>query len=152
TKDAARAPRSQENSLFPRKRTDRRIAAFVLVSLLAAIFVWRHALAANVLWSSAAGSAWLTTTNWTGSAVPTGTDVAQFGANPTAATGVGINFNGTTNAGVQVNGQKIEEVGAVEVTSARAAAFLIGDSSTTAGATGQFRLNGATVNSVSHVI
>src|SRR5439155_12139010 len=33
-----------------------------------------------------------------------------------------------------------------------AAAMLIGDSSTTVGATGTFRLNGATVNSVAHVI
>lgn len=125
---------------------------FVMVASLATIFVWRQALAANVLWSSPAGSAWLTTTNWTGGAVPTGTDVAQFGANPTGVGGAGINFNGATNAGPQINGQKIEEVGAVEVTSARAASLLIGNSSTTAGASGTFRLNGAVVNSVAHVI
>jgi predicted extracellular nuclease len=128
------------------------IAALIVFTLFTSIFVWREVFAANILWSSAAGSAWLTAGNWTGGAVPTGTDVAQFGVNPTAATGVGINFNNTTNAGVQTNGQRIEEVAAVEITSARAAAFLIGDSSTTAGATGMFRLNGATVNAVTHVI
>src|SRR3989442_1532476 len=116
------------------RRTRTAITAFVVVTLLATMFVAVHVFAANILWSSAGGSAWLTAGNWTGGAVPTGTDVAQFGANPTAATGVGINFNGTTNAGPQINGQKIEEVGAVEITSARAAAILIGDSSTTAGA------------------
>src|SRR6185503_4215496 len=130
----------------------RPVMMIVIVSALASVFVFRHALAASILWSAAGGSAWLTAGNWTGGAVPTGADVAQFGTNPTAATGVGINFNGTTNAGVQINGQKIEEVGAVEITSARAAAFLIGDSSTTAGATGMFRLNGVTVNGVPNVI
>ena len=134
------------------RRTRTVITAFVGVTLIATMFVAVHVLAASILWSSAGGSAWLTTTNWTGSAVPTGTDVAQFGANPTAATGAGINFNGSTNAGPQINGQKIQEVGAVEITSARAAAMLIGDSSTTAGATGMFRLNGASVNSVPNVI
>ena len=128
------------------------IAMLIVFASLATVFVWRQVFAANVLWSSAAGSAWLTTTNWTGGAVPTGTDVAQFGTNPTGTGGVGINFNGTTNAGTQINGQKIEEVGAVEITSARAAAMLIGNNSTTSGATGTFRLNGAAVNSVAHVI
>jgi autotransporter-associated beta strand protein len=105
-----------------------------------------------ILWASAGGSAWLTGTNWTGGAVPTGTQVAQFGTNPTAATGAGINFNGITNAGVQVNGSKIQEVGAVEITPARAAGMIIGNSSTTVGATGMFRLNGATINGMSDVI
>ena len=108
--------------------------------------------AASVLWSSAAGSAWLTGTNWTGSAVPTSADVAQFGANPTAATGVGINFNSTTNAGTQTTGNRIEDVGAIEITSARAAAMIVGNSTTTAGATGTLRLLGATVNGVDNTI
>ncbi|MFZ4545005.1 MAG: beta strand repeat-containing protein, partial [Saprospiraceae bacterium] len=107
---------------------------------------------AQVLWSSATGSAWLTGSNWTGAAVPTAAQIAQFGVNPTAATGVGINFNGTTNAGTQVNGSKIQELGAVEILTARAAAFIIGNSSSTAGATGMFRLNGATVNSIPNSI
>ena len=38
------------------------IAGFVLLvaTLLATVFVWRPVIAANILWSSAAGSAWLT--------------------------------------------------------------------------------------------
>jgi predicted extracellular nuclease len=124
----------------------------VVVTLSVTVFVWRHALAANILWSSAGGSAWLTGSNWTGAAVPTATDVAQFGVNPTAATGAGINFNNTTNAGTQATGLRIEDVAAVEITSARAAAMIIGNSSGTAGATGTFRLIGATVNSVAHVV
>lgn len=104
------------------------------------------------LWSSSGGSAWLTGSNWTGGAVPTASGVAQFGANPTAATGVGINFNSTTNAGTQTTGNRIEEVGAVEITNARAAAFIIGNSSGTAGANGLFRPMGVTVNGVSNTI
>jgi len=107
---------------------------------------------AQILWSSAGGSAWLTSSNWTGGAVPTGSQIAQFGINPTGASGVGINFNGTTNAGTQVNGQKIQEVGAVEITSGRATAIFVGNSSSTSGATGQFRLNGVTVNGVANTI
>ncbi len=108
---------------------------------------------AQILWSSSVGSAWLTGGNWTGGAVPTGAQIAQFGANPTSgATGVGINFNSTTNAGTQTNGQRIQEVGAVEMTAARAATFLIGNSSGAAGATGQFRLNGVTVNGEANTI
>jgi len=108
--------------------------------------------AATTLWSSAGGSAWLTGTNWTGGAVPTGAQTAELGANPTAATGVGINFANATNAGTQTNGNRIEEVGAVYVDSNRAAAMIIGNSSATAGATGKFRLNGVTVNGVDNVI
>ena len=108
--------------------------------------------AASILWSSAGGAAWLTGSNWTGSAVPTSADVAQFGANPTAATGVGINFNNTTNAGTQTTGNRIEDVGAIEVTSARAAAMIVGNSTTTSGATGTLRLLGATVNGIDNTI
>jgi hypothetical protein len=108
--------------------------------------------ATTILWSSPAGSAWLTGSNWTGSDVPAASQVAQFETNPTATTGVGINFNSTTNAGVQINGQRIQEVGAVEITNTRSAAMLIGNSSTTAGATGQFRLNGVAVNSIENVV
>ena len=51
--------------------------------------------ATAVVWSGGAGggTAWLTTTNWTGSVVPTGTQIAQFDAAGTAA-GIGINMNG----------------------------------------------------------
>ncbi|MEQ1747120.1 MAG: hypothetical protein ABMA02_16945, partial [Saprospiraceae bacterium] len=101
----------------------------------------------QILWSSSGGSAWLTGSNWTGAAVPTSAQIAQFGANPTAATGVGINMNGATN-----NGANNQAVGAVEVTSARVAAFLVGNSSSTVGANGTLTLNGATVNSIANTI
>ncbi len=92
-----------------------------------------------ILWSSSGGSAWLTNTNWTGSAVPTGTDIAQFSANPTSATtGVGINMGNPTN-----NGSNNEAVGAIEVTSGRSNNLIIGNSS--AGTAGTLTLNGATV-------
>jgi hypothetical protein len=69
--------------------------------------------AADILWSSSGGSAWLTGANWTGGAVPGTGDNAQFGANPTSGTAaVGINMSSTSPAGIQ-------QVGAIEVTSAR---------------------------------
>jgi len=98
-----------------------------------------------VLWSSAGGSAWLTAGNWTGSTLPTGTDVAQFGANPTPGTSVGINMGNATN-----NGTNNEAVGAIEVTSARSLALTINDSS--GSVAGILTLNGATVNSVANVV
>jgi autotransporter-associated beta strand protein len=108
---------------------------------------------AQIVWTnSSTSSQWQTASNWSGNSVPTATSIAQFGANPTGTGGVGIDYATTTNAGVQVNGQRIQEVGAVEVTSARAHSFLIGNSSTTTGANGQFRLNGSTVNGVANTI
>jgi len=119
------------------------VTAFLLAGLLPAT---------AQLWTSGSGSAWLTGSNWTGGAVPTSSGIAQFGTNPTGTAGVGINFNSTTNAGTQTTGNRIEEVGAVEITSARAATFLIGNSSGSAGATGTFRPMGATVNSIDNTI
>lgn len=109
--------------------------------------------AADRLWSSSAGSAWLTASNWTSSIAPTAIDNAQFGANPTSIAGAGINFNSTTNAGTQTNGLRIQEVGAIELSSARTGnPFLIGNSSSTVGANGTLRLMGTTVNGISDVI
>jgi trimeric autotransporter adhesin len=109
--------------------------------------------ATRILWSAATGSTWLTNANWTGSAVPTNTQIAQFAANPiSGSTGIGINFASTTNAGTQVNGQRIEEVGAVEIGSTRTANLLIGNNSGTVGASGTFRPLGATVNGIDNVI
>lgn len=121
------------------------LAGFVVLAVLTTVFVWRHVYAASILWSSAAGSAWLTGSNWTGGSAPTSTDVAQFGANPTGAGGAGINMNGATN-----NGANNQAVGAIEITSARVASHLVGNSSTTIG--GTLTLNGATVNSVANVV
>ncbi|UMY65509.1 YDG domain-containing protein [Flavobacterium sp. HJ-32-4] len=104
------------------------------------------------LWTSGTGSAWLTGSNWTGGNVPTASGIAQFGTNPTGTAGVGINFNSTTNAGTQTTGNRIQEVGAVEITSARAATFLIGNSSGSAGAVGAFRPMGVTVNGIDNTI
>ena len=109
--------------------------------------------AANILWSATSASDWLTASNWTGNAVPTATDDAQLGANPTGSAGVGINFHNTTNAGTQLDGFRIEDVGAIELTSARTSgSSVVGNSATTAGASGTLRLNGTTVNSIPNVI
>ncbi len=106
--------------------------------------------ASTFLWTSSGGSAWLTGSNWGGS-VPTAADIGQFGTSPTGA-GAGINFASTTNAGTQVNGQRIEDVGAIEVTSDRSASLSIGNSSSTVGAIGTLRLLGVTVNGVNNVV
>ena len=109
--------------------------------------------ATPILWSSALNSAWLSTANWTGGAVPTNSQVAQFGVNPTSSTfGVGINFNQTTNAGTQTTGNRIEEVGAIEITSGRTNNHLLGNSSATAGAVGALRPLGVTVNGIDNII
>ena len=138
------------DSALPRRTAF--VHGLYIVILLIVTAVVSQLRAATILWSSSAGSAWLTGTNWTGNAVPTSGDVAQFGANPTAATGVGINFANTTNAGTQTNGQRVEDVGAIEIASTRAAAMLVGNSSGTAGATGTLRLLGTTVNGVANTI
>ena len=85
--------------------------------------------------------------------MPTAADIAQFGTNPTSGTtGISINFNTTTNAGTQTTGNRIEDVGAIEITSSRSNNLLIGNSTTAAGASGTLRLLGTTVNSVSNVV
>jgi len=127
------------------------VKALVRVVLPVVLLLTGGALHAQVLWSSSSGSAWLTGSNWTGSAVPTASQIAQFGANPTG-TSVGINFANGTNAGTQSNGQRVQEVGAVEITAARAAALTINNSSGTAGASGTFRPKGITVNGVANTI
>jgi autotransporter-associated beta strand protein len=119
------------------------LALIFLALLTAATF---STYAANALWSSLAGSAWLTATNWTGGSIPSATDVAQFGTNPTSgSTGIGINMNGSTN-----NGTNNQAIGAIEITNDRAADLLIGNSSQNA--SGTLTLNGATINSVNNVI
>ena len=96
----------------------------------------------SVLWSSSAGSAWLSATNWTGGAVPGSGDTAQFGANPTSGTiPVGIDMGG--NGGSQ-------SAGAIEVTAARSAALSIVNSASST--SGTLTLNGATVNGTQNVI
>jgi autotransporter-associated beta strand protein len=127
------------------RRVNGYVHASAVVIALALPFGASHETEAQVLWSNAGASAWLTGGNWTGGASPTTSQVAQFGANPTATTGVGINMNGSTN-----NGTRNQAVGAIEQTSARTNANLVGNSSTTVG--GTLTLNGAPVNSVANVI
>lgn len=100
----------------------------------------------TVLWSSAGGTAWLTGSNWTGSAVPGTGDIAQFGTNPTGASSVGINFNGSTN-----NGATNQAIGAIEISSARTTGALTINNSSSA-IDGTLTLNGTTVNGISHVV
>src|SRR5207253_10992444 len=115
-------------------------------------FTAEPTIGSHIVWSNTGGSAWLTNTNWTGGVGPTANDNAQFGANPTGSGGAGINFGNTTNAGTQTNGQRIEDVGAIELTSARTSGNpVIGNSSSTSGASGTLRLTGTTVNGVASV-
>ncbi len=126
-----------------RKYTENIQKKFVLAAMAGLGISSAHA--ATIVWSNSGGSAWLTGTNWTGGAAPGVSDVAQFGANPTSATGLGISLGGTTN-----NGTANQAVGAIEISSARTSgAVTIGDSSATSGT---LTLNGTTVNSVSNVI
>lgn len=120
-----------------------RFIAFFIAFIIPSLHVNGQA---SILWSSSGGSAWLTNTNWTGNVVPTATDIAQIGVNPTGSGGVGINMNGTTN-----NGSQNQSVGAIEMTSARTSGNpVVGNSSTTK--SGTLTLTGATVNSVANVI
>ena len=129
-------------------RTDRNSMLMkILIGLLAIILILVLSTTsgcAQTLWSSSGGSAWLTGTNWTGSTVPASTGYAQFGVNPTSGTtGVGINMNGTSPVGAQ-------GIGAIELTNARVAALIIGNSSTSSA--GVLTFNGTTVNSVANTI
>ncbi len=100
----------------------------------------------QMVWTTAAGQAWLTGTNWTGNIVPSATDIAQFGIVPTSGvTGVGINMNAVTN-----NGVNNQAVGAIEILNTRNANFKIGNSS--AAVPGTLTLNGAVVNGIADVV
>ena len=88
----------------PSRRKPMPLAAGVMAILAAAAM---PALATDILWSSSGGSAWLTNANWTGNVLPTASDNAQFGANPSGTSGVGLSFSSATNAGTQTNGQRI---------------------------------------------
>jgi autotransporter-associated beta strand protein len=92
-----------------------------------------------ILWSSAGNTAWLTSGNWSGSAVPSSTQVAQFGVNPTPGTNIGLNTGSTrTYAGI-------------EITSDRLLALTLGNSGSNNGS-GAIQLNGGIINSESNVI
>ncbi|MBU6158927.1 MAG: DUF1533 domain-containing protein, partial [Bacteroidetes bacterium] len=104
--------------------------------------------ATSILWSSTSSSTWLTGGNWTGGSFPTSSQVAQFGTNAPNGNICSINLNsGSTN-----NGAKNQIVGAVELASAASASVTIGNSSTTAGASGNLTISGVVVNGVSNTI
>lgn len=128
-----------------------RIRPLALVALSIVVCV-STSVRAQVLWSSPGGSEWLQGANWTGGQVPSATNIAQFDANPTPGTSVGINFNEPTNGGVVIGGLSIQLVGAIEVTSARTLGLTIGNSATAANTNGEFRFNSATVNGVANTI
>lgn len=126
-------------------RSKRKAICLILAVAALAEFGAADAHAGNILWSNSGGTGWLTGTNWTGSATPGTTDVAQFGVNPTGSSTVGISMSSPTN-----NGTANQAVGAVEVTALRSNAITINNSSATTD--GILTLNGATVNGVSDVI
>jgi autotransporter-associated beta strand protein len=101
--------------------------------------------AANVVWNNVAGE-WRTASNWSPTTVPTGTDVAQFGASPTANPSL---------VGVATKNATLENqiVGAIEITAARTSGLIIGNSSPGAsGSGGTLSLNGQTINGINNVI
>jgi len=101
---------------------------------------------ASILWSNTAAATWQTSTNWTGNSVPTSTDIAQIGQNPTGSTVLGIDMGLTTN-----NGTNNQAVGAIELTSARTSGNpSVGNNSSTTN--GTLTLFGATVNGTANVI
>jgi len=114
------------------KESNRIIASLVFLVLLTTNS-W-----GQVLWNDPVGTDWLNTASWTGGTVPNSTDIAQFGANPTPDTAVGISLSGT------------QQVGALEMTSDRTSPLTIGNSGTTL--TGLLQLNSATVNGVANTI
>jgi autotransporter-associated beta strand protein len=111
-----------------------KVFGVILVLLLSSVKSW-----GQVLWSNPTGTDWLNTASWTGGAVPTSTDIAQFGVNPTPGTAVGMSLSAAT-----------QQVGAIEMTSERTSALTIGNSGTSL--TGTLQINGATVNSVANTI
>jgi len=114
------------------------------IALIATLmtFATTNTNAANIAFGSAAGSAWLTASNWTGSTAPTSNDVVQFGANPTSGTtGVGVNAGTSSTIIIQ----------AIEILSTRAANLLIGNSAASS-ADLTMTLTGATINSVANVV
>jgi len=131
---------------FVRKKTFS-ISKFYFPIVLVLLIITQNGFGqASILWSNPSNSVWLTNTNWTGAVVPTSTDIAQMGANPTGAGGIGIDMGGSTN-----NGVNNQSVGAFEMTSARVTSNpVIGNSSTSASGTLTFL--GATVNSIPNVI
>jgi autotransporter-associated beta strand protein len=102
--------------------------------------------AGTVTWINTGGSAWINVSNWSIPSAPGAGDIAQFGANPTSATGLGIKMDSASTN----NGPGNQAVGAIEISSARTSGNVtLGDSASTSGI---LTLNGASVNGVNDVI
>jgi autotransporter-associated beta strand protein len=115
-----------------------------------------EARAGTIIWSSTSGSAWLTTTNWTGGNAPGTSDIAEFDNNPSsggASAGVGVNYGNAVNSG-SFNGVSgylnNEGVGAIIVTSTRTNTLFIGNTKSTN--SGYMTFNGATFNGQANTI
>ncbi len=90
---------------------------------------------AQVIWSSATGTAWMTGSNWTGGAIPGATAIAQFNGNPTSSVaGIGIDMDTASSA---------LSVGAIYVSTARTNNIFFGNSAPTT--PGVISFTGATV-------
>jgi fibronectin-binding autotransporter adhesin len=95
--------------------------------------------------NTGAGTAWISTTNWSGTAGPGTADIALFSGNNPASSAVVNMTSASTN-----NGSRNQAVGAIEIAVGRTNALNVGNSSTAG--SGTFTFNGATVNGVSNVI
>ena len=93
-------------------------------------------------------SSWLSTTNWTGDAVPTGSQIAQFGTNPVLFP---ASFPNASVSIVMTNlpGQN-QSMAAIQITSARTAALTISNSSSMKG--GTMTLNGTTIGAYTDAV
>jgi hypothetical protein len=94
--------------------------------------------ATRVNYTGSTGGAWLTTSNWSTSSVPSSSQLAAFAG---SQTGIGINM--ASNSGLQT-------IGALEMESAKSGDLLIGNSSTSSN--GILTVNGVIVNGIENVV
>ncbi|NBP06713.1 MAG: hypothetical protein EBV15_10965, partial [Bacteroidetes bacterium] len=93
---------------------------------------------AKVIYQGSSGGAWLSTNNWSTTAVPLSTEIALFNGSQIS---VGINMN--SNSGSQL-------VGAIEIDNSKTNDISIGNSSTSVD--GTLTLTGVFINSVANVV
>lgn len=106
------------------------------------IFFFSQQSNGQIIWSNATGSQWLQPSSWTGGALPTATEIAQFGTNPTSATtGIGIQMD-------SIMGRLA--IGALSVTSARTNQLIIGNSGTDSN--GILQIAGATIDGQANTV
>ena len=118
-----------------------RLVKALLYLIFLFITLLPQAVSAQVIWSSPAGSAWLTGTNWTGGTPPSAGQTAEFDVNPTSATtGIGIDMAAASGA---------VSTGAIYLGPSRPNNLLIGNSSATT--PGMLTLTGHTVSGTANV-